>query len=969
VVIDWDARPLPELPLPNDLATRPDPTSPTGLRLNISVDAATTELEARTRRKFDELTGFGIYQAITVRFDAPLDLDEIALRHDIDGDVSDDAFFLIDVTPGSPTYLQPAELDVGHGRFPEDVARPDAYFPNDPHADMPSLLFDTHDEDLNGNGELDWGEDIDNDGWLDVPNVYPVGGDPREDLLTWYERLTDTLIFRPVVPLREETTYAVVLTERLIGEDGNPVRSPWKYVNHTRQTAALQPLEEALPELGLSVDDVAFAWTYTTGRITGDLVDLRRSLDGEGPWAFMPEEYPPGITKAHELNDISALDDEFYLPVSTMVSLIGAMDFVPADAREILEDAYAFGDRVVGGQFTSPFLLADKDDGGGDEVDEWWQVDPVGGTVFARTNQVALTCVLPKATEDNQPPFDVGIWGHGYGSTRLEGFMFAWAFLRMGLATCVMDFPGHGPAMSPEEREQIVEIVEPLGMLPFLEHLEMARYVDTDNDGVPDSGSHQWSADSFHTRDQVRQAVLDWMWLIEALKQCGTGTMERGRGDAISCDWDDDGTPDIGGPDATYLIAGGSLGGIVNGVAAAVLPDVSAFVPVVAGGGLMDISTRAPTGGAVEAMHGKLMSPMFLGRPQNDGSLRVTQYVNNFMRMRELTVGTVPEIPAGGRVVVENLMNGEVREGLIPEDGRFRVGIPADALDYYEKRVATGIPDDGPEDGVTYSVAGNDGLGDLLVVTLYDADGEEVAVLDTFETDAFFEGVTYPAGSPLVAAASGLGRIRAAPDTRKLIMMIAMSTEPGDPISYAPHYFLEPFEALGGRPTNVLLVPNPGDMVVSINSEIALARTAGMFDRHTIDPRYDMTVDEWLIDRQVVRGLEEFGPWVDVNGNPCLFDADDLDNGTDHFGAPSDIPLRATVETPAGVSGMRLPYVNSRGAHAINMPDPSLPFDVSMFLLNQITLYMSSEGQVLSDDVCLESNDCDWLPAFPGGGR
>ncbi|MBW2257881.1 MAG: hypothetical protein JRI25_25225, partial [Deltaproteobacteria bacterium] len=252
VVIDWDARPLPELPYPNDLATRSDLTSPTGLRLNISTEAATTELEARTRRKFNELYGFGIYMPITVRFDAPLDLDEIALRHDIDGDVSDDAFFLIDVTPGSPTYLQPAELDVGHGRFPEDVARTDVYFPNDAHVDMPSLLFDTHDEDVNDNGVLDWGEDVDNDGWLDVPNVYPVGGDPREDLLTWYERLTDTLIFRPVVPLREETTYAVVLTERLIGEDGNPVRSPWEYVNHTRQTGALVPLEEALPDLGLS---------------------------------------------------------------------------------------------------------------------------------------------------------------------------------------------------------------------------------------------------------------------------------------------------------------------------------------------------------------------------------------------------------------------------------------------------------------------------------------------------------------------------------------------------------------------------------------------------------------------------------------------------------------------------------------------------------------------------------------------
>ena len=45
----WDAvaKPLPEIPLPNDAATRRDPASPTGRRLNISLDAP-TELERST---------------------------------------------------------------------------------------------------------------------------------------------------------------------------------------------------------------------------------------------------------------------------------------------------------------------------------------------------------------------------------------------------------------------------------------------------------------------------------------------------------------------------------------------------------------------------------------------------------------------------------------------------------------------------------------------------------------------------------------------------------------------------------------------------------------------------------------------------------------------------------------------------------------------------------------------------------
>ena len=80
VIIDWDAQPLPEIPLPNDLATRPDPTSVTGLRLNIS-EMAETETESRARRKINELVGFGIYAPFTVSFDAPLDLDNIRDRH------------------------------------------------------------------------------------------------------------------------------------------------------------------------------------------------------------------------------------------------------------------------------------------------------------------------------------------------------------------------------------------------------------------------------------------------------------------------------------------------------------------------------------------------------------------------------------------------------------------------------------------------------------------------------------------------------------------------------------------------------------------------------------------------------------------------------------------------------------------------------------------------------------------------
>jgi hypothetical protein len=112
VTVDWDAEPLPDLPFPNDLATRPDPTSPTGLRLNISM-VADTHHQSEDREKLNKLTGWGIFQPITVGFRDLIDLDDFGARHALDrrpGDarLDDDAIFVIDVSPDSPTFGQAA---------------------------------------------------------------------------------------------------------------------------------------------------------------------------------------------------------------------------------------------------------------------------------------------------------------------------------------------------------------------------------------------------------------------------------------------------------------------------------------------------------------------------------------------------------------------------------------------------------------------------------------------------------------------------------------------------------------------------------------------------------------------------------------------------------------------------------------------------------------------------------------------
>jgi hypothetical protein len=168
-----------------------------------------------------------------------------------------------------------------------------------------------------------------------------------------------------------------------------------------------------------------------------------------------------------------------------------------------------------------------------------------------------------------------------------------------------------------------------------------------------------------------------------------------------------------------------------------------------------------------------------------------------------------------------------------------------------------------------------------------------------------------------------------------------------------------------GVPRNMLIVPTPGDTIVSVNAEIALPRAAGWIDDSVVDDRYGMTVDRYLIDRGVVSGLEEWGPYVDVNGASCLFDVDDLDEGLDGTGAPSDDPLRLTVTTSAGESAMRLPYTRTTGTHGFAIPRPNDPFDISTYMVMQIATYFQNNGQEVVDDLCLEDASCAWLPALP----
>ncbi|MCP4225318.1 MAG: hypothetical protein GY773_18425, partial [Actinomycetia bacterium] len=114
VKLDFFHKPLPEMPLPNDLATRYDPTSLTTRRINASM-VAPTGIEVRLRERVDQMDGWGVLMPISIPFTGPIDIQSVVDRHDdVDYASADDAVYVVNITPESPEYGQITHLDIGN---------------------------------------------------------------------------------------------------------------------------------------------------------------------------------------------------------------------------------------------------------------------------------------------------------------------------------------------------------------------------------------------------------------------------------------------------------------------------------------------------------------------------------------------------------------------------------------------------------------------------------------------------------------------------------------------------------------------------------------------------------------------------------------------------------------------------------------------------------------------------------------
>jgi hypothetical protein len=526
---------------------------------------------------------------------------------------------------------------------------------------------------------------------------------------------------------------------------------------------------------------------------------------------------------------------------------------------------------MVIGTFKAPFLL----EGGPASTDPnaAFRLNFTTGEGEVHADTVPFWLVVPKETADHKQPFDVTIYGHGYTANFAEALLYAGNMAEHGLATIGINAAGHGLHFSEGEALLAKALLGSACIAPFFDAVTSSRARDLNGDGEPDSGGDFWSSYLFHTRDGVRQSVLDHIQLVRIMRSFGeAGSMlcrdaEGGwatpaskacdlNGDGnpeVAGDFNADGKPDVGGPGATYGTWGESLGGILSAIHGAIDPFVTTAVPGSGGGGLADIAVRSFQGGVVEAVLLRMWGPLIVSVPAAERpscaeseNEKCTVCAADQVSLRWVA----PDVNGTGEVeigcfakgqlqnttaFVVNLTNGELRCAGVGDDERMRVGVPTSAGDgiqisFYEgkdvvKSYATCEPTI-PVGTLAKVAVSAWGKGRFSQGT-ENATGTATCGSPSC---AGFQGYFFGEGEQLIAPAEGLGQIRQTPELRRFLTLAQVALDPGDPVSFAPYYSIKKMPDPDGKeipPHGVLTLNTIGDMNVPVNAGIAFARATG----------------------------------------------------------------------------------------------------------------------------------------------
>jgi hypothetical protein len=375
----------------------------------------------------------------------------------------------------------------------------------------------------------------------------------------------------------------------------------------------------------------------------------------------------------------------------------------------------------------------------------------------------------------------------------------------------------------------------------------------------------------------------------------------------LAGDFNTDGEVDFGGPDNWYFAWGQSLGGIMSALMGGADPAIKGIAPSAGGGGLSDIGLRSTQGGVKEAVILRTIGPILDSRivsesdvenerttcAAGDLSLEFTVPDLNDDVGVEFACADAGSIGQGDGIVVHNWGNDVRRCARADGDGLFRISFPSD----FQDRLLVGIYDGSTGDPfVDYE--GCEPVEDAV----------QKRMVDTWERFQEFQFYQWSEGEPLTSPAEGYGHIKGTSSLRAFLGIAQLGLEPGDPASYAPHYFLDPLTSIvpmdpEEHRVNAIIIGTVGDMNVPVNTAAAQGRAAGIVDFTTPLPEYGgRTQNQVLLDNFMIEANEKYGrPFPDDATGRCqaggcaeLFDVDDIDRATDGQNVPYlEDPLRA----------------------------------------------------------------------------
>ncbi|HEY2369555.1 MAG TPA: hypothetical protein VGH87_24320, partial [Polyangiaceae bacterium] len=498
----------------------------------------------------------------------------------------------------------------------------------------------------------------------------------------------------------------------------------------------------------------------------------------------------------------------FGLDADTQAALIASLDSI---------------DHIVIGSYPMAYLIG-PDPAHEDPTTRFAVNYKTGAGRFA-TDMGHFWITVPKAQPQKNfvEPFPTVVWGHGTTVNDAEIIIRAGYFAKQGLAMFGFDGPGHGLALDGGTKLLLQGLLFSACLVPWSIGLEAGRAHDLDGDGIPDPGGLLWTAHIFHSRDNIRQTVLDGMQGARVLKTFD-GRMgdqdydDDGKNDMLG-DFDLDGTPDVGGSAPLY-VSGDSYGGIYAMIHGAIDPNIVAGASISGGGGLTDIASRSF--GVVDSVIEQLLTPLVIAVPASQRSASTTDssgnatlcapdqmsvrfVVNDLTRSREIEIACLSknELSPGMTVLVRDARNQEVRCARTLAGGNFRVPIPASAGDDLQVQIF-----DAPDVVDSYktcNVAASAPPGRTITTweqraVAFRSIGDSTNSCSSGTACQQYRDTFYPVGSPLVAPQSGLGLTRQTPDLRKLLQLTQAAIDSSDPVSFAPMYMLAPESGVAPKP-------------------------------------------------------------------------------------------------------------------------------------------------------------------------